>query len=178
MIYHKEIDDNFLSYGIQHINYKELFDPKFITDHEWVNYPIVNIFTPDGLKFFSDRNIKLRETTRIFRLRAGIESLIHIDSDYYDAAFNFVLEGQGEMQWVTMDGVESTGSYTQSNTDSGSYRRFVEFTNLAINERWSGKCALVRINSPHRVVGGTVDRYCISVRPTMDHFFDDLVSLI
>jgi hypothetical protein len=176
MICHKDIDENFLNYGIKKFNLKSLFDPN--NPHEWINVPVTEVFTKKGLKFFSDRNIKLRETTRIFRLIANYESTVHVDSDLYDPAFNFVIGGDGIMQWVTIDGVASTGSYTQSNHTTGSYTRFDEFTSLEIDETWTGKCALVRINVPHRVLGGTSDRYCISVRPTIDHFFDDLVNQI
>lgn len=177
MIYFKEIDDDFLSHGIKNINYHDLFHGE--TLHEWINIPVTDIFTDSGLKFFSDRNIKLRQTTRVFRLNANHVSDIHIDSDYYDAAFNFVIEGTGVMQWVTViDGVESNGSYMQSNNTVGSYKRFDVYSDFTVDDTWSGKCALVKINTPHRVIGGERVRYCISVRPTEDHFFNDLVNLI
>jgi hypothetical protein len=176
MIYYKEINEDFLAYGIKDIKFDELFHSENL--HEWINVPVTDMFTDAGLQFFSDRNIKLRKTTRVFRLKANHVSDIHVDSDYYDAAFNFIVEGTGVMQWVTViNGVESNGSYIQSSNMTGSYKRFDVYEDYIIDESWSGKCALVKINTPHRVIGGASDRYCISVRPIEDHFFNDLVSL-
>ena len=176
MIYYKELDENFLNYGIKPVDFTNVFHDD--NPHELINMPVTDVFTSEGIKFFTDRNIKLRSTTRVLRLVAGHEGVIHLDSEYYDSAFNFIIAGDGTMEWVTMDGVGSYGAYTQSDSGSGSYKRFDGYTTLDIDASWSGKCALVRINTPHRAIGGTSDRYCISVRPTEDHFFDDLVSLI
>jgi hypothetical protein len=178
MLYYKEISNDFLDYGIQKINFSKFFEGKYSL-HTWVNHPIENIFTQHGLKFFMNRNILIRETTRIFKLKSKFESGIHIDSDYYDSAFNFVVEGDGTMQWVNVNnGLEFQGSYTQSNSKLGSYKNFPIYNSIDILDKWSGKCALVRISVPHRMLGGAIDRYCISVRPKQEHFFDDLINLI
>lgn len=178
MINYKELDEDFLDFGIQKINYKDLFDSNNSMPHFWINQKVEDIFTPEGLDFFAQRQIKLRETTRIFKLNAGITSLIHIDSEYYDAALNFVLEGDGEMQWCEVDGPAIEGSYTQSNSSAGSYKAFTDYTNLNIIEKWNGKCAAVNISVPHRMIGGNQDRYCISVRTAHDQFFKDVIELI
>jgi hypothetical protein len=178
MIYYKALDDNFLNYGIQKNNFSKFFD-ETNKSHMWINHPIENIFTLDGLKFFTDRNISLRETTRIFKLKANFQSEIHIDSDYYDSAFNFVVEGNGTMQWIKVhNGAEDQGGYTQSNNNAGSYKRFPTYDSIDVLDNWSGKCALVRISTPHRMIGGATDRYCISIRPKQEHFFDDLSKII
>ena len=178
MIYYKKLDDNFVDYGIQKLNFSELNFPNE-QPHEWVYLPVNEVFTSAGLQFFKDKNIKLRSTARIFKIIAGCQiSPIHIDSEYYDAAFNFVVEGDGKMEWVTVDGIESYSSYTQSNASAGAYKRIVDFSKIEINDSWSGKCALVRIGTPHRVLGGTHDRYCVSARPAEDHFFNDLVKIV
>ena len=178
MINYKELDEDFLNFGIQKINYKELFDSNITTPHFWIDQKVEDIFTPEGLDFFAQRQIKLRETTRIFKLNAGITSLIHIDSEYYDAALNFVVEGDGEMQWCEVDGPAITGSYTQSNSFAGSYKAFTNYTTLKVIEKWNGKCAAVNISVPHRMIGGNQDRYCISVRTVQDQFFKDVIELI
>lgn len=179
MIYHKEFDENFLNYGIKKVDWASLFDPNTPHLHEWINTPIIDIFTDEGLKFFSDRNIKLRDTTRVFRLTPNFACAVHTDSDYHDAAFNFIVQGTSEMQWVSLEGaIESTGSYTQSNSVPGSFTLFNEYSQLNIEHTWTGKCALVRIDIPHRVVGGPNIRYAVSVRPTQDHFFNDLIHIL
>ena len=178
MINHKDIDESFLSYRFKSNDWSKFFDPNRIMPHEWVNVPVGEVFTDEGLKYFENLNVTLRPTTRLFRLTENFVSPIHVDSDYYDSAFNFVLNGTHEMQWVTMNGgVESEGTYTQSNYTQGSYKRFDTFDSFTVDESWTGKCALVRINVPHRVIGGPELRYCVSVRPTENHFFNDLVSL-
>jgi hypothetical protein len=179
MNYHKNIDETFLSFGIKQIDWKSLFDPTSPHSHEWINVSVNDIFTDEGLKFFADRNIKLRSTTRVFRLNPNFTCEIHVDSDYYDAAFNFVVEGAGEMQWVTVENsVETSGSYTKSDSKQGSFTLINDYTNLTVDDSWDGNCALVKISVPHRVIGGPGVRYCVSVRPTEDHFFDDLVGQI
>ena len=176
MINYKELDEDFLNFGIQKINYKELFDSNITTPHFWIDQKVEDIFTPEGLDFFAQRQIKLRETTRIFKLKSGITSLIHIDSEYYDAALNFVVEGDGEMQWCEVDGPQLQ-VVTRKET-LGSYKAFTNYTTLKVIEKWNGKCAAVDISVPHRMIGGNQDRYCISVRTAQDQFFKDVIELI
>jgi len=173
MIYYKTLDDNFLDYGIQNINFSKLDFPSK-SHHQWIVRPVEEIFTSAGLDFFKDKGINLRSTTRIFKKFANNQlGPIHVDSlQQDDAAFNFVVGGTGSMEWVTVEGYK-TSDFSLSRLASIKIDSKIE-----IHDSWSGLCALVRIGFPHRVLNGALDRYCISVRPTEDHLFGALLNLV
>ena len=173
MIYHKPLNDDFLDYGIQKINFSQLEFPSK-QPHQYIVRPVEEIFTSAGLDFFKDKGIKLRSTTRIFKKFANnLWGPTHVDSlQQDDAAFNFVVGGTGLMEWVTVEGYKASDF---------SLSRLITIkidSKIEIHDSWSGQCALVRVGFPHRIRSGPDDRYCISVRPTEDHLFSVLLNLV
>lgn len=183
MIYHKPLNSDLIKTALYQLDWEELFlkyNPVIDKpiSHNWTNIPTEEIFTPFGFNFFEDKKIKLRPHLRFFRCISNQSGSIHIDSDLYDCAFNFVVKGNGKMQWVSLEEPEfRDGNYTQSTNSKGSFKFAPKYKSLIVDEEWSGECALVRINSFHRVVCGDETRYCVSVRPSKEHFFKDIINL-
>jgi len=179
MINHVQLPEE-LRKCIKQIDYKSLAPKE--SGHRW-NYILLNdVLTLEGIQWFLSRKIFLRGDVHLFRLPKNSEGAIHIDGvesneKVVDYAFNFVIEGHGEMQWI--DNIVGTEDIYDLE-----YSNYVAYSNVEsynVIDTWSGDMALVRINVPHRVVTTDTDRYCISLR-TLPHMhpttFDEVVKLI
>jgi hypothetical protein len=177
MINHVQLPEELKSY-IKQIDYESL-GPKE-SGHKWNYISIHDVLTVEGIRWFLSRKIFLRGDVHLFRLPKHSQGAIHIDGydvDSLDYAFNFVVSGYGEMQWI--DNI--VGQEQVFDLDYSKYVAFNDVTSCNIVDTWDGDMALVRINVPHRIVTSDKDRYCISLR-TLSHMqpktFDEVAKLI
>lgn len=146
------------------------------TDHTWSRYPVEDYITEQGIKWFSERNLRLYDVCNIFNAYQFSETSVHIDTIakfQNDFALNFVLFGEGNMQWVDVDGDRN---YYKLNSSV-----FYGYTNIKYVEvlaEWSGKMALVRVNIPHRIVTKNLRRICLSLRFYKTCSFEQFESLL
>jgi hypothetical protein len=152
---------------------------KDISNHNWKYIPVDFALTNKGKQWFVDKKIPLRKYASVFKIPKNFEGPIHTDmhqSEKTDCAFNFVLSGHGEMQWVK--NLKAT-EYT-FNFNGADYNRYKDIESFDISDVWTGNVGLVRINVPHRVVTTDTDRYCLSIRLEKDsslNTFDELSKL-
>jgi len=172
---------NYLNLSSEMKNFIKNFDyinltKDIVNDHNWKNIPLDVVLTSEGKQWFSDRKISLRDDVLLFKIPKNVEGPIHIDSNRPDCAFNFVLSGHGEMQWI--ENLEATEYIFKLNgTD---YNRYRDIKKFDITDVWTGDIALVKINIPHRVVTTNLDRYCISIRlnkEILPNKFDEISKL-
>jgi len=153
---------------------------KNIPDHAWTYLPIDLVITQEGKQWFIDKKITLARYALVFKLPKNCEGAIHADMLKFekpDCAFNFVLSGHGEMQWVTnLEATEHSHSHGSTN-----YIRYTNVVKFDILDIWTGNNGLVRVNAPHRIVTTDTDRYCLSLRLEKDsplNTFDSLCELL
>ncbi len=152
---------------------------KNIPDHAFTYIPVDLALTQEGKQWFIDNNITLKKNAVVFTIPKNCEGGIHADMTKFekpDCAFNFVLSGYGEMQWIT--NLEATECVL--NFNNASIVRYTDVIKFDISDVWTGNVSLVRINVPHRIVTTDSDRYCLSLRLEKDsslNSFDELIKL-
>ena len=160
------------------IDYVNLLKNKI--GHDWIYIPITDFLTDEGINFFASKKFVLNEKITLFKCVRGTVGPIHIDTivnSNNDYAFNFVLSGNGTMEWLS----DIKGKCLISNANNGHYLVYKDVESCNVTESWSGDLALVKINLPHRVVAFDTDRYCVSVRTVPGSFpktFEDAVNMI
>ena len=147
---------NHLLYFIKPINYVDLLKNK--AGHDWNTIPTNRFLTTDGILWFLKRSLFLKSTALIFKADKNAEHTIHIDPVPF--AFNFVLSGDGEMQWLT----NVVGEKIVNEHNGAKYRKYVNIHSYKVSDVWSGKLGLVRTDTVHRIVTKDTDRYCVSIR--------------
>ncbi len=162
---------------LKEFNYIDL--TKNLSNHDWKYIPLDIALTEEGKQWFFDKKIPLQNYALIFKIPKNFEGPIHTDthvSAKTNCAFNFVLSGHGEMQWLTnLKATEYTYKFKGAN-----YNRYKDIESFDILDVWTGDVGLVRINVPHRVVTTDTDRYCLSIRLEKDsspNTFDELSKL-
>ena len=178
MKYYIDLPEKFREFLIIPSNLNEMI-PIVQNRHELKQFPMSTFITLEGLQWFSDRNIVLKEKANLFRLGANSSGPIHSDT-VVQFAFNFVLSGFGEMQWVTADG--ETEQYSLD-TKSGNVVQFEKYkmhtvTNVKILERWTGEMALVNTLAYHCIKTTSSDRICLSIRTLSPLTFEEVVNAI
>lgn len=158
------------------------FDHKLLAPrsekHDWKIIWTNKFLTEEGIKWFSDRGFSLREGAHLHRVPGNTEGPIHTDATHEDQihyAFNFVIDGQGIMQWVS--DIEGNVNYINHNTKD--YDQYFSVKSCKVIESWNGTAALVRINAPHRIIGYS-DRYTVSLRfqPPSPKTFEEALDIL
>jgi len=154
---------------------------KDIKGHNWTTYYTRRFLNEEGWNWFKQNQIVLLPTSQYFICNENTTGPVHLD-DPVSCAFNFVFEGQGEMQWV--DVLDGDVSYHTNIVKSGEkfvYKKYTAIRSINIQDSWSGQSALVRVNIPHRVVTGNKYRICLSIRPdprVCQLTFDEICQII
>lgn len=147
-------------------------------NHDWKVIWTSKFLTEEGINWFSDRGLFLREGAHLYKFPGNTEGPIHIDTtnpDQIHYAVNFVVEGYGVMEWLTdIEGDKYGTDYNKKHFD-----QYFSVKSFKVVESWNGTSALVRINTPHRVVGNT-DRYTVSLRfrPPSPKTFEEALDIL
>ena len=162
------------------INVPELLIPYNLNGHGWCEFDTNQIVSESGRFWFNHLGVDLSPKVALFKLDKFYTGPIHIDAVPQKFGFNFVMEGTGDMQWVNIE--ERSYEYT-SKTEKCTSTPFKRFNNTApftVIETWLGTDGLIRVDIPHRVIGGSEDRYTISIRPSgkCNYTFDDMVQIL
>jgi hypothetical protein len=175
---------------IKHDNLSELVP--IINGHSGVFYPTTKFITTEGVEWFNNHGIQLRPNCLLFRARCNTTGIAHIDGTKLDldsqliphlCAFNFVLEGHGEMQWVEVDKYISDGEF-KTQVPSTQVIASVPIvtqepgSEITVLDTWTGDTGFVRIETFHRVVTSDVDRVCLSVRACFPLPFDEAAKQV
>jgi hypothetical protein len=147
------------------------------TGHSWRNIHLNDVIDSEGLLWFRERNIFLRETVFLFKATKNIQGPFHIDNGHSEFAINLVISGHGKMQWA--DNI--VGNRIDSILNNSKYVKYENVTDFKLTDTWEGDFGIVRILTPHRIVTSDEDRYCISIRsePKMGiNTFDESVTSI
>jgi len=159
---------------LKEFNYIDLI--KNVPDHAWTYISLDLVLTQEGKQWFIDKKITLAKYALVFKLPKNCEGAIHADVLKFEkpnCAFNFVLSGHGEMQWVA--NIEATEhSHKHGSTN---YIRYTNIVKFDILDTWSGTDGLVRVNVPHRIVTTDADRHCLSLRLEKDSLLNTFESI-
>lgn len=140
-----------------------LTEANFKEKHDWTHLNIDDVLTLEGKSWFLERNIPLERRCTLFQIQANHEGTIHTDHPIADAAFNFVLKGTGEMQWIKID----ADAYTEYKSVKGielNYQVYKNIRGISALALWTGHAGLVKTNVPHRIVTMNSSRICLSLR--------------
>ena len=165
---------------IPHDNLSELVP--VVDGHKGISCPLTKFVSAEGIGWFKQQGIRLKSSIILFRARCNTEGPAHIDSPYIDNtsrpglhlyAFNFVLEGRGEMQWVEVAEhtlkpfvrpvVDLAGTVLDVYTGIPIVKQ-VSGSKITVLDTWTGDTGFVNIETFHRIVTTDVDRVCLSVR--------------
>lgn len=177
-MYYKNIKEP-VSNFLRVVDYKSLFS-NVKSNHDFIKYPVVKALTSYGFYWFKERKILLRRNVKVFRIVKEFQGPIH--TDFYNKkgtefAFNFVYEGNGEMQWVE----DINGEVLFVNNKDDVYPVYTNVTSCNIIEKWNGSAALVKTDTFHRIVTQNEERYCLSFRTVFGTFpetFEEAAELI
>ena len=157
------------------IPHKDLL--KHVNGHDWCQILTKEFLTDDGIDWFLTKGIKLKSTALLFKIPGNFEGPIHSENHAKNNfAFNFVIEGKGQMQWI--ENIQATTKPSTANNTN--YTVYTDINSFEIADVWEGDIGLVRIDIPHRVVS-YLERYCVSIRTVYDSapkIFDDAVHMI
>jgi len=175
---------------ITHDNLSELVP--VVNGHSGLFYPTTKFITSAGFDWFNQHGIELRPNCLLFRARCNTEGPAHIDGTSLDlesqpiphvCAFNFVLEGHGEMQWVEVDEYTTNGDF-KHNVPGTTTRAAVQIvkqvpgSKITVLDTWTGDTGFVRIETFHRIVTTDVDRVCLSVRACFPLPFEEAAKQV
>jgi hypothetical protein len=154
---------------------------KDIKGHNWSMYDTRQFLTDEGYRWFEENKIILKSKSQYFICNAHTTGPVHTDNPH-KIAFNFVFEGYGNMEWVTvLDGDYVYHTNTVASGEKFTYKKFTEIRSIKINDTWNGQSALVKVSLPHRIVTKDSHRICISLRldTTRCRFtFDEISQII
>jgi hypothetical protein len=164
----------------------------FKGSHDWIHLNTIDVLSISGWNWFFKRNIHLSRRCAFFLAHPNIEGPIHIDHEFNDVAFNFVLRGHGEMQWLNIEADKyianpvpvilpscSSSLTVVPSSTTAHYTRFNNIKEISMLDSWRGDRGMVRIGTPHRVVTTDCQRICLSLRQSTDRFkrFDELSNV-
>ena len=152
----------------------------FKINHTWIHLNTIDVLSIDGWSWFLKRKIYLSRICSFFLAQPNIEGPIHIDHKTNDVAFNFVLRGHGEMQWLDIKADEYiSNTVTPGGPAVHQYIRFENIKEMSMIDSWRGSRGMVRIGTPHRIVTADCPRVCLSFRQTNNRFkrFDELSNV-
>jgi hypothetical protein len=178
MIHYKDLPDDIASTFLQDIDLAPVCNR---SGFQWVLVNTDDCLTNNGKLWLKDRGITVYEKSMLFKAESNSEHPLHTDGDFLDAAFNFVLNKQGELQWA--EDIEADVVTATNAVNKFTFTRYENVKKMTVIDKWDGSAGLVRIGQPHRVVTFSEPRYCLSVRPVpYDSVFsvfkfDDLVNL-
>jgi hypothetical protein len=178
MIHYKDLPDEVASAFLQDI---DLSPVSYRSGFQWVFVNTNDCLTSTGKQWFKDRNIIVYEQAMLFKAESNSEHPLHTDGEFLDAAFNFVLNKQGELQWAA--DIESDIVIAKNVVNQFTFTRYQNVKKMTVIDKWSGHAGLVRIGQPHRVVTYSEPRFCLSIRPVpfdsvgSEFKFDELVNL-
>jgi hypothetical protein len=138
--------------------------------HYWTVQKLSLFLSDEGIRWFSDKGFALQGSAALFRAPANFDSPIHRDEPF---AFNFVLQGYGEMQWVEAEGDLEVNTY-----EYYTYERYKTVSRVNILDKWTGDIALVKSSIFHRIHTMEVDRICLSVRANNRLSFEEAARLL
>jgi hypothetical protein len=169
---------------VKPVDYVKLTSTIPAKKHGWINIPLTSILSNKGLQFFRSNGIILNNIQQIFKCDSNMSSQIHIDDINTHFGFNILLDGHGEMQWVSdIDGdrvEESTTNISSSVKYPSKWIKWDNVKSCKIDETWSGNSAIVRIDIPHRIVTSNSARYVLALRTlrgTNPKTFDEAVNI-
>ena len=143
--------------------------------HTWKRFSPNDVLTQDGLNWFNERNLQIHHCN-LFNLHEQTVGDIHVDvigNNFAGFALNFILHGEGEMQWTEIDGELSL----QKKHNSYFYG-YENIKNITILERWSGNMAIVKVNIPHRVISYDTRRVVLSLRFMQPYTFENFEKIL
>jgi hypothetical protein len=146
--------------------------------HDWIHLNTKDVLSVKGWTWFLNRKIYPSAICSLFLAYPNKLCPIHIDHKINDVAFNFVLRGYGEMQWLDVQADEYTADIVIPSGASAKYTRFDNVKEISILESWQGDRGMVRIGTPHRIVTSDSPRVCLSFRQAGGSFkrFDELIT--
>jgi len=152
------------------LNLKEIKFPKFIA-HDWIWVNTVDWITEFGIEWFKNKNIPIKSRAFLFVATPNCPGITHIDLPER-AAFNFIIQGNGSMQWLS-----NLSDPTSVRVHNGStYPVYGNTKSCIIDDEWTGRIGLVKVDTPHRVVTTDSYRYCLSLRTT--YSFEEVAKII
>ena len=165
---------------ITHDNLSELVP--VVNDHSGIIYPTTKFITSAGFDWFNKHGIELRPNCVLFKAKCNTEGSAHIDGPMLDlesqpiphiCAFNFVLEGHGEMQWVEVGEYTTNGDFKNNKIV-----KQLPGSKITVLDTWTGDTGFVRIETFHRIVTTDVDRVCLSVRACFPLPFEEAAKQV
>ena len=145
--------------------------------HDWVHLNTKDVLSDKGCAWFLSRKIYLSTTCVFFLAYPNKSCPIHIDNKINDVAFNFVLKGHGEMQWLDIE-ADAYNAISSPGGRTANYTRFDNVKEISILDSWQGDQGMVRIGTPHRMVTSSSLRVCLSFRQPQYSFkrFNELIT--
>ena len=141
------------------------------TGHTWLYHKIGDFLSDDGIRWFRQRGIILRDTCMLFSINGAGE----VHSDYpLNYSINFVLKGNGKMEWIKYEKQSYRIQPFDVGTEIVNVPVYDDIDNYIIEESLDdseNRVFLVRVDKPHRIVSDE-PRLCLAIRPTDDFNYD------
>jgi len=128
----------------------------------WIRSDTDLYLTKEGQAWFASKNLVIRPSVALFSIRANDVGEPHIDNTDY--AFNFVVHGYGQMQWVEVEGDENSIFWSDDIGGRVAYTSYENIKNINVIDTWEGTMALVKTGRCHRIVTSDSRRICLSIR--------------
>jgi len=146
-----------------------LFVGKDLTSWNGTRLPTHELINEKGIQFFKSKTIDINSFSTVFINPANHESFIHADNrDHNICRVNYILQGEGKMLWYNLGKNNEkivTTKFTTGIVDY--YIKYEEIESKEIVDVWDGKagdCALTKINAPHNIITGNLNRVVLSIR--------------
>ena len=149
-------------------------------NHGYIFKKTTDLFNENCFDYFKERNLELTDETKVFSIPANCIAEPHTDTPT-KFAFNFVVRGYGEMQWLNVQGKSIIIDRKVPTGQRSQYRKFIDIEKVEILETWKNDIGLVKVNGIHRIVTFDQRRICISLRLKLKHRnidFNEMVELI
>ena len=168
------------------IDYKSYFLESNTGNYYWVPVPLTDLVTPEGVQWFIERGMELSKKAAIFKISAGAIGATHIDNSLQKIGFNFVMEGNMQIEWVDVTSPSHLSQYQIGDYINPSPDVIYPYpTIVEIKEVCTSTDAAIQVDSPHRgtnILGGNEDCYFISIRPNLKfqqaNTYETIVALI
>jgi hypothetical protein len=182
MIFYKDIFGSVDDFVIPRDYMAELID--WNRGHDWTFMDVDCVLTDYAKSWMLEKGIILKKQAALFKADPFEEWYIHSDHKIYDVGINFVVQGEGEMQWIDTSGATESPVH-QIREGSDAIYTHITVPKIKVLDSWSGKCGIVNTRVAHRIstLSSTmpIPRLCLSFRPDRtkcDITFDKLYNLI